>query len=105
MTGSNQAGIVFVQPVRICLPECCPLIRGALCEAFQINELVVEIHAALAGAALEWIVGTPKARLSNPASCGEDLRCASSYLHWIAVEARTDVTALIDNDDREADPG
>ena len=51
---ADQLGLVVVHPVRIGLPQAGPLVAGTLGEAFQVDELAVEIHAAGSGAALEF---------------------------------------------------
>ena len=50
---ADQLGAVVVHPVGIRLAEAGPFVAGALRVAFEVDELVVDLDAAGAGAAFE----------------------------------------------------
>src|ERR1039458_3103879 len=51
---AKQLGVEVVHPIRIRLAQTGPFVAGALGKALQVDELVIEIHAARARAAFEF---------------------------------------------------
>src|ERR1035441_1559277 len=59
MAFADELRVIVVHPVRIRLPEAGPFVARALRVALQVNELVVDINAARAGASFELRLAEP----------------------------------------------
>ena len=123
-----------MEPVRVGAAEAGPLVAGALAEAFEVGELVVDEDAAGACAAFErgfaeagggadyidglsvdgedgvdvvetGCVGTPEACGFEGAGGEEDTLFAVHHVDWVAVEVGAELAVAVDDEDGEGDGG
>ena len=128
---ADQLGGVVVHPVRIARAERRPLVAGALRESLQVDELVVDVDAAGARAALELRLAeirSPAVLTSTTfpstfrmvytsyrygssalqkrasferAGRGQHALLAVDHVHRVAVELRADLAVVIDDRHRK----